>query len=360
MNKIISLALVACLGVAMSANVYAKKFEDAVTPEETGLNVQKITDESSNTVYGHTSKTGLFAKFKSGSIGGSLFGSKKSGGSGNVAMTAQGCCSAAGMTWGTQRLLCLSPDGTELGYVSAVNNQRNIMIRKATAVSTSTQRTSRSVNGFSWGVDDNLYFADDTNDSEVSISKVSASKGNVMRQLTNGNIDYDPVLAKDGKTLFYTRVDKSGPSIWCTNTETGDVISCARGYNAALIGDKTDEFLCVRNSTSGNSEIWLVNYVQGQETLILSDKERGFTNPMLSPDGQWILVEGNSKSAISKKQNLDIFAVKLDGSNLVQLTYHPGNDCCPVWSADGKSVFFISDRTNKKGAYNVWKMRFEL
>lgn len=356
MNKIVNLAIVACLGMAMSTEVYAKKYEEAVTPEETGLNVQKITDESSNTVYGHTVNSGLFSKFKYGS----LFGAVKSGGSDNTSMSDQGCSQAAKMTWGAQRLLCLSPDGSELGYVSEVNKQRSVMIRKASAVSTSTQRTSRSVNGFSWGVDDNLYFADDTNAGESSICKVNATKGNVMRQLTNGNIDRDPVLAKDGKTLFFTRVDKAGPSIWCINTETGDIISCARGYNVALVGNKTDEFLCVRNSASGNSEIWLVNYVIGQETLILSDKERGFTNPTLSPDGQWILVEGNSKSSISKKNNLDIFAVKIDGSNLIQLTYHPENDCCPVWSADGKSIYFISSRTNTKNMYNVWKMRFDL
>lgn len=359
MNKIISFALVACLGVAMSADVYAKKFEDAVTPEETGLNVQKITDESSNTVYGHEVETGLLSKFKSGSIGGLLKGKKK-GSSSNMSLSQSGCCDAVGMKWWTGRVLTLSPDGTELAYLSEMNRSYNIMIRKATAVSTSTQRTFRAVNSFSWAVDNKLYYGDYTNSGESAISQVNADKGNVTRQLTNGNYDRDPVLAKDGKTLFFTREDKSGPSIWSINLQTGDVICCARGYNIALIGDKTDEFLCVRNSTSGNSEIWLVNYVQGQETLILSDRERGFTNPMLSPDGQWILVEGNSKSAISKKQNLDIFAVKLDGSNLVQLTYHPGNDCCPVWSADGKSVFFISDRTNKKGAYNVWKMRFEL
>ena len=56
--------------------------------------------------------------------------------------------------------------------------------------------------------------------------------------------------------------------------------------------------------------------------------------------------------------NLDIFAVKIDGTQCIQLTYHPAEDCCPAWSADGKSVYFLSARANKKNMYNVWKMRF--
>lgn len=358
MVKIVKTTLFIGLCLCLAVSVQAKDFEEAVTPEETGLNVQKITDESSNTVFGHSTSGSFFSKFKKSSLGGILGKSKK--GSSAQMTSVQGCCSEAGMTWGTIRLLCMSPDGTELGYISQINKQCNVMIRKARAVSSSTQRTFRNVDGFYWGKDGNLYFSDVTNDGESAICVTNATRGNVMKQLTSGNLDSDPVLANDGETLFFTRLDKMGPSIWSINLKTGDIISCARGYNVALVGDKTDEFLCVRNSASGNSEIWLVNYVLGQETLILSDKNRGFTNPTLSPDGQWILVEGNSKSTISKKNNLDIFAVKMDGSNLVQLTFHPGQDCCPVWASDGKSIYFISTRTNKKDAFNVWKMKFEL
>ena len=101
-----------------------------------------------------------------------------------------------------------------------------------------------------------------------------------------------------------------------------------------------------------------MNYVSGQETLILSDKERSFTDPQVSPDGEWLLVVGNSVSTINKKKNLDIFAIKMDGSNMIQLTYHPAQDACPRWSRDGKSVFFLSTRANEDNSYNVWKMNF--
>lgn len=339
MKKCLKIAALALCAAVMAPNAQAKKFDEMLTPEETGLNVQKITDENNNSVLGSSSYRGFSGSFALGTWGG---------------------CKAAKFFWGANRLLALSPDGERLAYLGSINKQHNIMVRKATAVGASTQRTFRHVSGLCWGADDKLYYSDVTDETTSRISCTNAMAGNIMRQLTNNNTDENPAVTKDGKIVFFTRVDKSGPSVWALNQETGELTSCARGYSPTIVGDKTDEFICVRNSTVGTSEIWLVNYDKGQETLILSDRNRGYTNPIVSPDGQWILVQGNNKSAISKKHNLDIFAVKIDGSNLVQLTYHPADDCCPVWSLDGRSVFFLSTRTNKKDYYNIWKLRFDL
>lgn len=319
------------------------KFLDLYAPEENGLNVMKITDEASNSVIGNNSAGGLGFLAK-----------------GNFASTTIGGCKNSNVYWGTERLLSISPDGLELGYVSSINKQWNIMIRKAGAQGTSTQRTFRDINDFSWGNDGNLYFSDKSDIQRIQIGATNAHAGSIMRQLTNNSIDKNPVITMDGKLLFFTRVDKSGPFIWSLDLENGALTSCARGYNPCIVGNSNDSFICVRNSTSGISELWLVNYVDGKETLLLSDKNRGFTNPTVSPDGQWILCQGNSKSSITKKNNLDIFAVKIDGTGFIQLTYHPASDCCPIWSADGKNIYFISSRANKEDYFNIWRMRFDL
>ena len=172
-----------------------------------------------------------------------------------------------------------------------------------------------------------------------------------------GFCSYSP----DGKKLYFTRWQSNyGPSIWMLDLESGQLGSCTQGYNPCLIPGEENAFYCVRNSSQGRSEIWKVNYVNGTESLVLSNVNHGFTNPVLSPDGRWLLVQGNAKSGISGEQNLDIFAVRTDGSNLTQLTYHPEADFCPQWGADGKRIFFISSRGNEEGWYNVWSMNFLL
>ena len=352
MKKILFSTLIVMGGVfSVTSCGSSKGVVDYAAPEEQGLNIQKITDENSNTVLGSgTSFAG------SGALG-RLANLAKGN---DFALSSRGGCRSAKFYWYTNRLLAVSPDGSEIGYLTRSNKQDNIMIRRATAQGASTQRTFRDISDFTWGIDDNLYFSDYSDGTHTQIGATSARAGSIIRQITNNNVDKNPVLSKDGTLLLFTREDKTGPSIWSLNLKDNTLTSCARGYNPCFVGESNDEFICVRNSTAGVSEIWLVNYVDGRETLILSDKNRGFTNPTISPDGQWILCQGNNTSSVKKKENLDIFAVRIDGSNFTQITYHPAMDCCPVWSADGKYIYFLSTRGNKDEYYNVWRMRFAL
>lgn len=323
--------------LAIGINSYAKGNDDVdYVMEESGLNVTKITNEDMNSVLGPVVGKSWFW----GNIGStSLAGSKK-----------------GGRQWGSSRTLSISPDGTEIAYLTRKNKSDNIMVRRSSGSGASTQRTFRNVRDFCWGPDNNLYISDQVDNDNQKIVSLDAHKGSTMRQLTSNNIDFNPAT-HDGNLIFFTRAESNGPSIWSYNKESGELVNCARGYQASPISEK--EFLCTRNSTDGNSEIWLVNFVDGKETLIVSDSKTGYSNASLSPDGQWILMQGNAKSS-KKKNNLDLFVIKSDGTQLTQLTYHQADDFCPVWSADGKQIFFISSRGNKKNAYNVWRMNFNL
>lgn len=329
-------ALMLMVGM-LAIGTNAKKItEEEYVVEESGLNVTKITDESLNSVVGPLTGKRTYSSFAKSFISGSKKG---------------------GLVWHPVRTLAMSPDGSELAYLTRKNKQDNVMVRRSTGAGASTQRTFRNVIDFCWGSDDNLYISDYIDGENSKIGSVDAHKGAIMRQLTSNNLDRNPATI-DGKIVFFTRVESNGPMIWSYNTENGELVSCARGYQAVPVSD--EEFLCVRNSTDGNSEIWRVNYVNGQETLLVSSKDQGFSNPSLSPDGQWILLQSNAKSTSTKKQNLDIFVIRPDGTQLTQLTYHPSDDMCPVWSSDGKSIYFISSRGTKDGAYNIWKMNFRL
>lgn len=322
------LTLSACSSPKQVATVYLETF----APEESGLNLLKITDEGMTSVVG--SQTSVYQP------GDNKYGKSLS----------------QNFSWTTGRCLAVSPDGTELAYVSVVNNQTNVMVRKAATQGTMTQRTFRKVAGVSWGVDDKLYFGDVV--SNIQLACTDAHSGSLMRQITSNNNDYDPVLSADGKRLFFMRYGNSGPYIWIYNLGDGSLSCCCRGFNPYPVGDGSESFVCVRKSDSGTTELWLINYDKGQETLVLSDKNRGFTNPCVSSDGKWILCQGNSRSTITNQQNLDVFVVKIDGTSFTQLTYHPQTDCCPMWSPDGKYVYFISSRANKGSLFNLWRMRF--
>lgn len=332
--------IAAFAAVALSSCGGSKLYMEAFAPEESGLNLVKITDEANNSVVAPTllyQKTYEFAKSRYG-------GSAR-----------------AGIQWGTLNCLSVSPDGKKLAYLTRYNRQDNVMVRNASAQGISTQRTFRDVMDFSWGNDDNIYFSDNNSYYNKYICSVNANAGSMMSQHTNGSVnDNNPVVSADGSQLYFCRLTSDGPTIWSLNRKDGTLTSCARGYNPCLDPMDKESFYCVRNNTNGRSEIWKVNFVKGQEDLIVSDENRSFTNPQLSPDGKWLLLVGNAKSTISKRENLDIYVVRTNGMNLTQLTYHPQNDVCPVWAKDGRSIFFISSRANRKQSYNVWRMNFNL
>ncbi len=315
---------------------------EAFSPEESGLNLTKVTEESKGSIIcGRFGATNSYVTYSTQVVG---------------------VHKADDFKWYCYPFLAISPDGTKLAYVSRLNNQDNIMVRSTSAQGMATQRSFRNVNGgIAWGSNDRLYFADN-NHPNYYISSMDANQGSIMSQHTNGNVnDCFPTLSSDGTILFFTRWQATyGPSVWALNLKDGSLSSCARGFCPGVIPGKNNEFYCVRNSTDGRSEIWHVNYVTGQETIVLSDKNRSFTNPSLSPDGKWLLVVGNSESQITKKQNTDIFVVRVDGTQLTQLTYHPAADMSPVWSKDGKAIFFISSRANKDQYFNIWRMNFEM
>ena len=336
------IAVLACLVAVSSCG--AGKYMQNSTPEESGLNLTKITDENNTSVCGHFDVSQ--AKLT------------------DLTKSARGCAKdgRAYYIWDITNSIAISPDGTKIAHLSKKNDQINIVVRSINGSASETQRTFRNVTDVCWGTDNKLYFSDNRSTYQsyaYNICSINAEQGNLMNQLTNGSVrDFSPATI-DGKNIYFTRMESNGPAIWRYSIDGGALTFCSRGFYPCLIKDNPSAFYCVRNSSEGRSEIWLVDFEKGTETCVLSDETRGFTQPSISPDGQWLLCVGNSVSSVNKTRNLDIYVVKTDGTQLTQLTTHPDSDVSPVWSKDGKQIFFVSTRANKKKAANIWRMNFQ-
>jgi Tol biopolymer transport system component len=51
--------------------------------------------------------------------------------------------------------------------------------------------------------------------------------------------------------------------------------------------------------------------------------------------------------------NMDIYTMRMDGSDVTNLTNNPANDTSPTWSPDGKKIAFISDRTGNPDIFEM-------
>lgn len=266
----------------------------------------------------------------------------------------------SGINWLSNRILDISVDGSQLAYLSFRSNTTNIFIKEIDKQGASVQRTNRqAVLDFSYSPDGKNICFSEANGKMNQIFQTSATNGFVCRQITSGNKDYSPVYSTDMKVIFFARMENNGTSIWSYDINSNFLSSYTKGMNPCPIKDEST-ILCTRVNAEGRGEIWRVNYKTGIEECIVSDPTRSFTTPSLSPDNNWILFVGSNilMNGNQKYYNTDLFACHVDGTNMVQLTYHAADDLSPVWSKDGKYIYFISQRGSAAGTANVWRMDF--
>ena len=271
--------------------------------------------------------------------------------------------SANRCTWLTNRIIGLSPDGAYLAFVSARDNTTNIFIKEPSKQGGSIQRTHRqNILDFNYSPDGKFITFSEKNGKTSQIFQTDARSGYVCRQITSGSSDYSPIYSTDMKQIYFARQETSGVSIWSQNMKDNFLSTYTSGMNPWPCKDGKS-VVCVRTEAGGNMSIWKINSESGIEECIVSDPQRSFSTPSISPDGRWLLFVGSSAIPMGQNSyyyNTDIYVCQTDGTDLMQLTYHAADDLSPIWSNDGRAIYFISQRGSSEGKANVWKMNFDL
>ena len=99
----------------------------------------------------------------------------------------------------------------------------------------------------------------------------------------------------------------------------------------------TDGVIVFTSSRSGNLDIWRMRG-DGTQAIQLTNNPADEDWPSLSPD--------NAKIAFSSTRdgNSEIYVMNVDGSGVTRLTDDPGADYQPTWSPDGSKIAFVSTR----------------
>lgn len=269
------------------------------------------------------------------------------------------------ISWYTPSMIGVSPDGGKIAYIARKDEKNNIFIKNTSGGRTTIQRTFRNnVLDVSYSPDgEHLVFTDEVN-SNRNILQIRANQGASIQQLiVTDAMETSPVYSPDGNHIYYTQSEYDNVSslyryyLWSFNRTTSLKTQYSEGFNPSISpNDLSVVAVCRNNRETGYGEIYTLDLETGQETLILSDSEIGFSSPSISPDGKEVVVVGTTLATQSRVGNLDIYTVKMDGTNLTQLTFHPGHDVSPVWSPDGESIYFLGQRGSEDGSWNVWKM----
>ncbi len=80
------------------------------------------------------------------------------------------------------------------------------------------------------------------------------------------------------------------------------------------------------------------------------------SDPQVSPDGKWIAFVLRKTDLEEDKGRTDLWLVGADGTALRRLTSHKASDSNPRWAPDGKSIWFMSARSDSS---QVWRIAID-
>ncbi len=206
----------------------------------------------------------------------------------------------------------ISPDGNYIAYQKSIHNVSHILLQRVGGGNPIdlTKDSKDDVGEPSFSPDgQSIAFRSEREGGGIFIM---GATGESAKRLTDAG--YDPSWFPDGKEIVYATEGISSP------------------YS--------------RNTTS---QLWVVNSSSGEKKLIF---EGDAVQPRVSPHSLRIAYWGLPKGAGQR----DIWTIPVTGGEPVSVTNDVPLDWNPVWSPDGKYLYFSSDRG---GNLNLWRISID-
>jgi Tol biopolymer transport system component len=167
--------------------------------------------------------------------------------------------------------------------------------------------------------------------------------------------DTQPAFSPDGERIIF-RSARDGGGIFVMGATGESVRRVADfGFNPVWSPDgrhilvATDNVQAPDNRGVIPSQLWRVEVDTGARRLIT---EGDAVQPSWSPHNHRIAYWSLSKGGGQR----DIWTITVDGGAAIKVTDDAAVDWNPVWSPDGKHLYFISDRS---GSMNLWRVSLD-
>lgn len=245
--------------------------------------------------------------------------------------------------------LAVSSDGKKIAFLIGNSVKSDIYTLNVSNPNISNQRTYRGnvSSGFSFSPNgEKIAFR-----SGSMLYETSSTEGSICTQVAEGAC---PAYSYDGKYIYFQRLEGyNGLTLWRYEIANHTLSTLCKGAGASASTTDENIIYFVRNQTSSN-ELVRFNCKNGVEATLLTKKNFVMSCVSESPDGKWLLFQ----AVVNTKPQ--IFVLRTDGTGFTQLTFHQSGSGSPVWSADGKEIYFISSRGGSVQKKSIWKMTFPL
>ncbi|HET9401855.1 MAG TPA: protein kinase [Candidatus Acidoferrales bacterium] len=176
------------------------------------------------------------------------------------------------------------------------------------------------------------------------------SGGDLVQVTHDSNLKAGPAWSPDGATLAFSRMNSSGTwDIWETPSLGGTSRRVIQNANDAAWSPDGTQLAYANGEDHG---IWVAGASgENAHRITMPDGKAGnwrYTEPRFSPDGGKIAFSSRGNGPYGE---LNVFDLR--SGNLHAITSDGALALSPVWSPDGRFIYFGSSRG---GTMNIWKI----
>lgn len=211
---------------------------------------------------------------------------------------------------GAEMFPSLAPDGKSFIYSSRAGGNWNVYFQRVGEINSSNLTKNSTANNLQavYSPDGNqIAFRSDRNGGGIFLMDAD---GENVKRLTN--FGFYPSWSPDGKAIVFCTEDFEDP------------------MNRGVV-----------------SYLWTVNITDGERRKLTDTQDA--IQPNWSPNGARIAFWGYHAGSAQR----DLWTISAGGDALVEVTNDTAVDWNPVWSPDGKYLYFASDRG---GSMNLWRV----
>jgi len=192
---------------------------------------------------------------------------------------------------------------------------------------------------------------------------VSSKGGRATRLTIHPARDIQPVFTPDGKSILFASNRYGNYDLFLMPATGGKprrlTYNSSSEFPSGFMPDgKTILFY---SGAYGSSDIFRMPVAGGEPIRLTWDWRSRKYFGQVSPDGSRIAFDLNGSPGNWRRRGYqgsfqsDIWTAAFDTPlrDLKQLTHNLGSDFFPMWSQDGKRIYYVSDR---KGNVNIWRM----
>lgn len=158
--------------------------------------------------------------------------------------------------------------------------------------------------------------------------------------------------SKDGQLIAFSAVQGEHSSIGTVRPDGTDLMMLGDGWNPRLSPDGTR--IVFERNVDGRWQLFTMDQEGGDVTTV-TDLPGSSGAPNWSPDGSRIVFTSSvgSERFADPSTARNLYTIRPDGSDLVQLTDGPRTSTEPCWGTDGW-VYFAS---NESGTWDIWRIK---